>query len=498
MQIDKVTVAIRPRDSWEAVDLGLRMNQHWWKAIYAPWLMVTLAMSAALFYLCWELKMLWLYVLLFWWCKPLYSRIPLFVLSRTVFGQQLSTMDSLRAVPQLFMTAPLWRLLFMRLSFIRSFDMPVVLLEGLKGKERRERMQVLRRNSASTAAWLTVSFFLFQLLVYFTFLLLIVMFIPQDVDVKQSQILFPFTADVPLLWRIAGILAFTLSIVLLEPYYIAAGFALYLNRRTLLEGWDIEIAFHRMIDRLRHSGAIITSLLLPLCITMIIGLAGMTASPVQASQSAPTVTEAKQTIKDILQSAEFNAKEKREYYRQKNPRKNDKTNDNDFLRWFAGVGQYLAVVFKAILIILVVMLIVWLGINHARWSGWLRGMRPAPKLAAPTRLFGLDIRPESLPTDIAAQALVLWQAGKARQALSLLYRGALSRLAAHEQITLKESYTEGDCLRVVARVVSQDINQYFTRLTTAWQHIAYAKRTPEFADGEALCRQYATHFEVST
>jgi len=499
MQIDKVTVAIRPRDSWEAVDLGLRMTQHWWKVIYAPWLIVTLAMACALFYLCWELKMLWLYVLLFWWCKPLYSRIPLYVLSRTVFGQQLSTIATLRAAPQIIMTSPLWRLLLMRLSFVRSFDMPVVLLEGLKGTERRERLQVLRRNTAGTAAWLTLSFFLFQLLLYFTLLLLIVMFIPPDVSVRQSQILFPFTEQVPVPWRISGTLCFTLSIIVLEPFYIGAGFALYLNRRTLLEGWDIEIAFHRMVDRLRHSGAIAANLLLPLLLIVALAGIGSTATPAYANQLAPTPAEAKQTIETIMATPEFNTKQTREFYRLKNPPKETKlpANDGWLFHLFTAIGQYLAVVFKAVLIILGAMLIIWLAINHERWSNWLRGIRPAPKLAVPTKLFGLDIRPESLPADIAAQALRLWQAGKARQALSLLYRGALSRLAAHEHITLKESYTEGDCLRVVARAVNAETNHYFTRLTSAWQQIAYAKRTPAATEGEALCQQYAAHFEVA-
>ena len=119
MQINKVTIAIRPRDNWEAVDLGLRMVQHWRHAIYAPWLIVTACFAAALFFLCWQFDMLWLYLLLFWWFKPLYGRIPLYVLSRTVFGEQLTTIQTLQAVPRLFRIAPLWHLLVFRFSWMR-------------------------------------------------------------------------------------------------------------------------------------------------------------------------------------------------------------------------------------------------------------------------------------------------------------------------------------------------------------------------------------------
>jgi hypothetical protein len=31
----------------------------------------------------------------------------------------------------------------------------------------------------------------------------------------------------------------------LEPFYVAAGFAMYLNRRVELEAWDIEQEFRR-------------------------------------------------------------------------------------------------------------------------------------------------------------------------------------------------------------------------------------------------------------
>ena len=34
-------------------------------------------------------------------------------------------------------------------------------------------------------------------------------------------------------------------VALLEPFYVGAGFAMYLNRRVQLEAWDIEQEFRR-------------------------------------------------------------------------------------------------------------------------------------------------------------------------------------------------------------------------------------------------------------
>lgn len=502
MQIDKVTVALRPRHNWEAVDLGFRLVQYDWKLIYFPWLIVTTFFAAALFYLCWELDMLWLYVVLFWWCKPLYSRVPLFVLSRTVFGERPSTAETLRAVPKLFRISPLWRLLLMRFSPNRGFDMPVLLLEGLKGTERRDRIAVLRRNTTGTVTGLTISILLMQILVHFTLLLLLIMFVPQDVRIHIDQILFPFGQNVPTVWKLIGVLAFTISIMLLEPYYIGAGFALYLNRRTLLEGWDIEIAFHRMIERLQRSGAILMKTVLPFAFLLPLVFTLFAPAVSHAATDMPSPHEFKEKIKAITATDELKSTEKRDIYLPKDRDKKDKDTakqniDDSFLRMLAKLGEFFASSLKAILIIILVMLIVWLGLNHERWLKWIRGVRPAPKFAPPQQLFGLDIRPESLPNDVAGEALKLWQLGKLRGALSLLYRGALSRLAMQEGVTLKESYTEGDCLREISNHIGKDKNHYFTQLTLAWQMIAYADRSPGNTAGETLCRQYPLYFEAS-
>ena len=53
----------------------------------------------------------------------------------------------------------------------------------------------------------------------------------------------------------------------IEPFYVGAGFGLYLNRRTQLEAWDLEIAFRRMRKRLEAVGTTVL-LALALCLPM--------------------------------------------------------------------------------------------------------------------------------------------------------------------------------------------------------------------------------------
>jgi hypothetical protein len=39
--------------------------------------------------------------------------------------------------------------------------------------------------------------------------------------------------------------AYAFAVLFLEPFYVAAGFGMYLNRRAELEAWDIEQEFRR-------------------------------------------------------------------------------------------------------------------------------------------------------------------------------------------------------------------------------------------------------------
>ena len=40
-------------------------------------------------------------------------------------------------------------------------------------------------------------------------------------------------------------IAYIITVLFLEPFYVAAGFGMYLNRRAELEAWDIEQEFRR-------------------------------------------------------------------------------------------------------------------------------------------------------------------------------------------------------------------------------------------------------------
>ena len=155
MRLTDASVAIRPRTSWEAIDLGVLMARQHRRLLMASWAVVTLPLFAVLCALLWQYPS-WA-MLVFWWLKPAYERLPLYILSRSLFGDTPTLKQALKAFPGLLKPQLLASLTWRRLSPTRSFDLPVLQLEGLKGKARTQRLNVLGQRDTGAATWLTVA-----------------------------------------------------------------------------------------------------------------------------------------------------------------------------------------------------------------------------------------------------------------------------------------------------------------------------------------------------
>jgi hypothetical protein len=58
----------------------------------------------------------------------------------------------------------------------------------------------------------------------------------------QMNNLLPFTSET---LSQALTVAYAAAVAFIEPFYVAAGFGMYLNRRVELEAWDVEQEFRR-------------------------------------------------------------------------------------------------------------------------------------------------------------------------------------------------------------------------------------------------------------
>jgi hypothetical protein len=161
-----------------------------------------------------------------------------------------------------------------------------------------------------------------------------------------------------------------------------------------------------------------------------------------------------------------------------------------FIWWFAQSARLLVWVAVALLSGLLAIYLVRL----------IRSRSPSTRnnrAPAPTHVQDLDIRPESLPDHIGEAARMLWDSGAHRAALCLLYRGVLSRLVHVHDVPIRDSSTEGDCLRLSTPRLREDQRNYVALLIQVWQHAVYGGQQPETASLYTLCDGFAPALDVS-
>jgi len=481
MDLAKLEIALRPRSHWEAIDLGFSLARRWFLPLSALWLMTALPVTAIIL-LFFHDSLIWLSVLV-WWFKPLYEPPLMFWLSRSVFGER-PPLKSVRRQwwrivrPQLFANLT-WR----RLSSNRSFYMPIALLEGLRGKERNQRASVLgRRQQAGT--WLTIAGFHFEAILEFSFIITLYYIIPEGLRWYNGDNFFFSPGPIDQWLQLGCWLA---AMAIIAPFYVAGGFALYLHRRSELEGWDIEIGFRRTVEHIRNNrrpaGAAAAAAVL--CVFMLF------AQPQPANAEMPSPEASRQQVEKVLADPRFGRMEEETYWKyvgdtEKQENKGDAEGFKAFLEVLAkllkGFMQGTASVGEIILWALGLFLIAYLIYHFSKNSDWMHSLTGGggkKKHELPTRLFGLDIRPESLPDDIVEEAMKSIRAGDLRQALSLLYRGSLIRLVTDHRLEIPDSATEGECLDLVRRHRESEEADYFQKLTRAWLITAYAHIPPD-------------------
>ncbi|WP_028582525.1 hypothetical protein [Desulfogranum japonicum] len=150
---------------------------------------------------------------------------------------------------------------------------------------------------------------------------------------------------------------------------------------------------------------------------------------------------------------------------------------------FTGISEYhfsLARLFKLLVCILFGLGLGYLGYRYRhlipldRWHGSQRRVVSTPEM-----LFGLDVRPESLPDDIVAVCRKMLEKKEFRQAIGLLYRSSLSWMVHRQNMVLEGSMTEKECEAMVSLGRPDAEAAYFQTLTEHWIRTAYGHQVFE-------------------
>ena len=516
MKLDSVTAVIRPRSHYEAVDLGMAMVRDAGWGAWGPWFLVTLPVFALCNYAAWRLDTLWLATLLFWWLKPLLDRVPLYVLSRRLFGETPGPVATLKALPGLFLRALPGALLWERLDLARSLDIPVATLEGLNWFKGAKRLRLLQRTARGPAVLLTFVCTILQLVVVYGCWALALMFVPFEYLPESAKALYAafITHPTPgFQLLVNGIWYFAQCCI--EPLYVGAGFALYLNRRTELEAWDIELAFRRMAERFAEARR---GLAAALALFVLVLFCSLHPAPALADAPGPAAApallplpyslppDAEQRfaagVKSAYQDPDISPHEFSGHWQWRaKPQPAEKPSTlpgwlQALFRWFAASRDFMSKL-VSYLPWLIGLILLALAVRYRHWLlGWFRW-----DAATPPRL---DARPESvvledekLPADLAGAALALWEQGEGRAALALLYRGSVARVQDLGGQELPHGATEADCLRAAVRLPGSP-GEAVARVVRAWQQAAYAHRLPDAAAFAALLAAWRGQVEAGT
>lgn len=245
MRVEGLAIALRPRSPGEACDLGLALVRGHARSIWRCFAPVFLAV--AVLALCTVDTFGWMPILIVFWLKPWLDRSLLFVLARAVFGEATRWSDLWRARRQVWGGQLLRTLLWRRFSPWRAYTQPVEQLEGQRGGARRKRSKLILNDNRGAATALQTAFAHAEAVLTYGLVALLWWFAPEN---RSGDVWdWFFHPDAHAAGQLGLDLVMALSymavVLFLEPFYVAAGFAMYLNRRVALEAWDIEQEFRR-------------------------------------------------------------------------------------------------------------------------------------------------------------------------------------------------------------------------------------------------------------
>ena len=433
----------------------------------------------------------------YWWLEPIVDAPILYIISRRLFGEKTSAWTAIREVPRLAVRNWVFLLTPLRFHFARSVAMPLVQLEQLSGARRRARAKVMNQVTLNHGIGVSAAYQHLVLTIYIGIILLGYTFIPEIYRETVGLTWFEeFWTSESTSAYLLGLYVGYIAQTALQPWFVGAGFGLYINCRTILEAWDVEVAFRRMLQRrasrigAASAGLLLACFVLPQAVKA-------DDEPIPTWWDEQTIEQAVEAVysDDSMRTTE--SRESWEFIDETEAEADEETDNREsdaFDRFIRGVGRFFAFLIEFALWIVVGAIIVALAMTYKRWLPYVSFDRPARRRRRRVILATGEITAESLPDDLPAAVLSLWREGKAREALSLLYRGSVFCAVDQHGVRLPKSATEGACLSAVETQSAGPHADFFTRVVMSWSWCAYGAREPSDDVVSQLCSEWPSHY----
>ncbi|MCY4096429.1 MAG: hypothetical protein OXG05_15065 [Gammaproteobacteria bacterium] len=471
MQIERLQIALRPRTMWESADLGTKLAMRWFPPLLLSWFVLALPFLLISF----QIERFLVQLIFLWWFKPLYERAVLMTLSILTFDGQITIRDLLRG----FADTRLWFYLsIFRFSWRRSENTPIDALEDVDFNTQAQRRKWLYARDNRAAAIVSLCGLMTEIIMVLAVVFLFYFLTQSDFNSAYSGVLKilninEITGTEAVLLLVAIFVAMGISAV----FYVSVGFATYLNRRTIKEGWDLELGFKRIVNRLG--------------IFVLAGLLTMPNIDLLASEpvrSTDTILDEVQSAPEFNQSKTVTVPAHLSQFIQGML----KVEDVEPRRIEIGIGSRIfAWILKFILIGALIVALVFFFYRFYTTYGF-------------TPLFGKNqtterpqtVSTRSLPTNLIQTIKEEWTHGRTREALALLYSAAVVLIDKEFSCNILESDTESECISKTGDIAA-DSRDAFQDIARIWLRLAYGNEAPSEEIFQSVLLKFQTHIATA-